>query len=515
MGAAPMRTRARGAAAAGTAVAAVDLGASGGRVMVGQVSLGRAGTGRLELHEAHRFPNTPVRVLGTLHWDILRLYRGMLDGLGAAARSFDLASTGIDSWGVDYGLLDADGALLGNPVHYRDSRTDGVVDEVLAKVPAADLYAVTGIQQMPINTIYQLAAAARTPQLAAARALLLIPDLLAYWLTGEAGAEVTNASTTQLYDTRARDWAWDLIGRAGLPAGLFPALRQPGSVIGTLRPELAGEPGLSGLGGSRERGPLPVIAVGSHDTASAVVAVPAEGHGFAYISCGTWSLAGVELDQPVLTEASRTANFTNETGVDGTIRYLRNVMGLWLLQESVRTWAGAGQAADLATLLEEAAKVPPLQVVVDPDDPAFLPPGDMPARIAGAARRTGQQPPADPPAVVRCILDSLALAYRARLREVQQLSGRAVDTVHVVGGGVHNTLLMQLTADACGLPVVAGPAEAAALGNILVQARTLGAAPGDLAGMRALLRATQELRRFEPSSPGTRAWDAAAARIGL
>jgi rhamnulokinase len=499
----------------GTAVAAVDLGASGGRVMVGQVSAGRGGAGQLDLHEAHRFPNTPVRVLGTLHWDILGLYRGTLDGLGAAARTFDVASVGIDSWGVDYGLLDAGGALLGNPVHYRDARTDGMVEEVLAKIPAADLYAVTGVQQMPINTIYQLAAAARTPQLAAARTLLLIPDLLAYWLTGEVGAEVTNTSTTQLYDTRARDWAWDLIGRAGLPAGLFPALRQPGTVIGTLRPELAAEPGLAGLAGSREGGPLPVIAVGSHDTASAVVAVPAQGRDFAYISCGTWSLVGVELDQPVLTEQSRAANFTNETGVDGTIRYLRNVMGLWLLQESVRTWSAAGQRADLAALLDEAAKVPPLQVVVDPDDPVFLPPGDMPARIADAARRTGQRPPADPPAVVRCILDSLALAYRARLREVQELSGRAVGTVHVVGGGVRNTLLLQLTADACGLPVVAGPAEAAALGSILVQARTLGAAPGDLAGMRALLRATQELRRFEPSSPAARAWAAAAARIGL
>src|SRR3984885_11965134 len=337
-----------GAASAGTAaaVAAVDLGASGGRVMVGQV-----GHGQLDLHEAHRFANTPVRVLGTLHWDILGLYRGVLDGLGAAARAFDLASVGIDSWGVDYGLLDAGGALLGNPVHYRDTRTDGVVGEVLAKVPAADLYAVTGIQQMPINTIYQLAAAARTPQLAAARTLLLIPDLLAYWLTGEIGAEVTNASTTQLFDTRARDWAWDLIGRAGLPAGLFPALRQPGSVIGTLRRALAAEPGLGGVGGYRPGGPLPVIAAGSHDTASAVVAVPARAADFAYISCGTWSLVGVELDQPVLTEASRAANFTNETGVDGTIRYLRNVMGLWLLQESVRAWAGAGRPAGLASLL--------------------------------------------------------------------------------------------------------------------------------------------------------------------
>ena len=487
-------------------VAGVDLGASGGRVLAARVS-----PDGVSLHEVSRFPNEPVLAGGTLHWDILRLYSSVVSGLRSAAASFSLASAGIDSWGVDYGLLDSSGALVGNPVHYRDVRTNGVS----VPVPASSLYAVTGIQHLPFNTIYQLAASLGTPLLSAASTLLLIPDLLAYWLTGEIGAEVTNASTTQLYDTRAGDWAWDLIGRAGLPAGLFPPLRQPGSVIGTLRPEVAGEPGLTGLGPGRPGGPLPVIAVGSHDTASAVAAVPAQGRDFAYVSCGTWSLVGMELDQPVLTEASRTANFTNETGVDGTIRYLRNVMGLWLLQESVRAWAGAGRPAGLASLLEQAARVPALQVVVDPDDPAFLPPGDMPARIAEAARRTGQRPPADPPAVVRCILDSLALAYRACLRDVQELSGRAVHTVHVVGGGVRNALLLQLTADACGLPVVAGPAEAAALGNILVQARALGAAPGDLDGMRALLRATQPLRRFEPSPGAVAAWDAAAARIGL
>jgi rhamnulokinase len=483
-----------------TAVAAVDLGASGGRVMVGQV-----GAGRLELHEAHRFPNVPVSVLGTLHWDILRLYQGVLDGLRAAARTFDLASVGIDSWGVDYGLLDSDGVLLGNPVHYRDSRTDGVTEEVLARIPAEELYAITGVQQLKINTIYQLTAAARTSQLSAARTLLLIPDLLAYWLSGQLGAELTNASTTALFDIAAQSWAAALIERAGLPAHLFPALRLPGTVIGDLRPDIAGQCGLAG-----PRPPLPVIAVGSHDTASAVVSVPARGHGFAYISCGTWSLVGVELDRPVLTAASRAANFTNEAGVDGTIRYLRNVMGLWLLQESVRTWAEAGLPADLATLLKEAARVPPLQAVVHPDDPVFLPPGDMPARIAAACRRTGQRPPRDPPEIVRCILDSLALAYRGALRQVQELSGHPVDTVHIVGGGARNALLCQLTADACGLPVVAGPAEAAALGNILVQARSLGAAPGGLEGMRALLRATQQLRRFEPARDSARAWDIAA-----
>ena len=486
-----------------TALAAVDLGASGGRVMVGEVA-----PGRLDLHEAHRFPNKPVAIAGTLHWDILRLYQDVLHGVRTAARTFDLASLGIDSWGVDYGLLDAGGALLGNPVHYRDARTDGMVGKVLAKIPAPELYAVTGVQQLQINTINQLAAAAGTPQLAAARTLLLIPDLLGYWFTGELGAEVTNASTTQLYDVRAQSWAVGLMERAGIPARLFPALRLPGTVIGELLPEVARAAGLAD-----RRAPFPVIAVGSHDTASAVVGVPAQDRHFAYISCGTWSLVGVELDQPVLTDASRAANFTNETGVDGTIRYLRNVMGLWLLQESARTWTDAGQTASLRALLAEAARVPPLRAVIDPDDPVFLPPGDMPARIAEACRQTGQRPPASPAETVRCIIDSLALAHRRAIRQVQDLSGRQVDTVHVIGGGSRNALLCQLTADACGLPVVAGPAEAAAVGNILVQARSLGAAPAGLGQMRALLRATQKLRRFRPASGTARTWEAAACRI--
>jgi sugar (pentulose or hexulose) kinase len=477
------------------AVAAADLGASGGRVMVGQV-----GDRQLDLREAYRFGNVPVRVAGTLHWDILRLYQGVLDGLRTAAATFDLASVGIDSWAVDFGLLDAAGGLLGNPVHYRDGRTDGVADEVLARIPAAELYRVTGIQQLPFNTIYQLTAADRAGQLGSAQTMLLIPDLLAYWLTGQIGAELTNASTTQLLDARAQSWADGLICQADLPGRLFPPLRRPGSIIGALRrdavPQLAG---------------VPVIAVGSHDTASAVVAVPASGRDFGYISSGTWSLVGVELDAPVLTEASRAANFTNEAGVDGTVRYLRNVMGLWLLQESVRGWADAAPV-DLPGLLGAAAAEPPLFTVIDPDDPVFLPPGDMPARIATVARRSGQPVPSDPPALVRCILDSLALAYRRALRQVQELSGQQLAVVHVVGGGSRNDLLLQLTADACGLPVVAGPAEATALGNILVQARALGAAPGDLAGLRRLVRATQRLRRFEPSGDPA-AWAAAERRF--
>jgi rhamnulokinase len=517
-------------------MAAVDLGASGGRVIAGRVS----GSG-VELHEVSRFPNEPVLAGGTLHWDILGLYRSVCAGLSAAAATFPLASAGIDTWGVDYGLLDATGALIGNPVHYRDSRTDGV----MVPVPAETMYAVAGIQHLPINTIYQLAAAAGTPALSAAETLLLIPDLLAYWLTGSAGAEVTNASTTGLLDVTTRTWAIGLIEQAGIPAGIFPPLRQPGDPIGpiTAGQTRVGSGGGAGrpsalAGGNAE--PVPLIAVGSHDTASAVVAVPASGPHFAYISSGTWSLVGLELDAPVLTEESRLANFTNEAGIDGTIRYLRNVTGLWLLQECVRTWGAAAESAagpttgpaagpaagqladpgarssagplDLDSLLAAAAAEAPLRYVFDADDPVFLPPGDMPTRICSWLSARDLPAPGTPAQLVRCILDSLALAYRRALLAAQSLSGRHADVVHIVGGGSRNDLLCQLTADATGLPVVAGPAEATALGNVLVQARTLGVAPGSLDGMRALLRSCLELRRYSPSGD-TRAWESAAARL--
>jgi sugar (pentulose or hexulose) kinase len=474
-------------------VAAVDLGASGGRVIAGRVS-----PGGIELHEVSRFPNEPVRAGGTLHWDILRLHASMVSGLSAAAASFPLSGAGIDSWGVDYGLLDASGTLIGNPVHYRDARTD----RITSPVPFGELYAVTGIQHLPFNTIYQLAAARGTPALSAARTLLLIPDLLAYWLTGLAGAEVTNASTTALLDVTSRTWATGIMAGAGIDPGLFPPLRQPGDVVGPVT--AAGLGGtVSGLDG------VPLIAVGSHDTASAVVAVPAEGPDFAYISSGTWSLVGLELSSPVLSDASREANFTNEAGIDGTIRYLRNVTGLWLLQECVRHWG----TADLEPLLAQAAAMPGRRFVIDADDPVFLPPGDMPGRIASWLSSRGLPAPLTREQTIRCVLDSLALAYRRALLDAQSLSGRHVDVVHIVGGGSRNELLCQLTADATGLPVVAGPAEGTALGNVLVQARALGAAPGDMNGMRGLLRASVEPRRYVPSGDH-RAWDAAARRIG-
>jgi rhamnulokinase len=472
-------------------VAAVDLGASGGRIIAARVS----GDG-VSLHEMSRFPNEPVPAGGTLHWDILRLYSSVLAGLRAAAEEYSLASVGVDSWGCDYGLLDATGTLVGNPVHYRDVRTAGVT----LPVPAAELYSVTGIQHLPFNTIFQLAASLGSPSLAAASTMLMIPDLLAYWLTGAVGAEVTNASTTALLDVASRTWAVNLMKRIGIPASLFPPLRQPGELIG---PVTVDGRGLRGV---------PLTAVGSHDTASAVVAVPAAGPNFAYISSGTWSLVGLELTSPVVSEESRLANFTNEAGIDGTVRYLRNVSGLWLLQECQRCWGDA--ASPLDSLLRAAADVEPLRFIVDADDPVFLPPGDMPARIAGWLTERGMPAPSGPAEITRCILDSLALAYRRALLSALSLSGQHADVVHIVGGGSRNDLLCQLTADATGLPVLAGPAEATALGNILVQARALGAAAATLPGLRTLLRRGDiELRSYAPAGDEA-AWHAAARRIG-
>ncbi|GAA2736855.1 rhamnulokinase family protein [Actinocorallia aurantiaca] len=468
-------------------IAAVDLGATSGRVITARV-----GDGLIDLTEVHRFPNRPVEVAGTLHWNILSLYQDVLEGLRAAGSG--LASVGIDSWAVDYGLLDASGALLGNPAHYRDDRTEAVIDDVHAKISPERLYAVNGLQFLPFNTLYQLAAERFLDR---AETLLLIPDLLAYWLTGERGAESTNASTTGLYDASSGTWSAEVIGALGLPGEILPPLRQPGTPSGFL----GSSTGLLGV---------PLTAVASHDTASAVAAVPATGGNFAYISCGTWSLAGVELPAPILTEESRTANFTNEAGVDGTVRYLRNVMGMWLVSESMRTWGMP--SSELPALLAAAAEAPGLRSVIDPNDPSFMPPGDMPSRITAYCSRTGQAAPGTRAETIRCIMDSLALAHRAVLREAAELSGHRIDTVHLVGGGSRNALLCQLTADATGLPVIAGPAEATALGNIGMQARALGLLP-DLPALRALIAETQPLAHYHPTTPET-LWLEAAARLG-
>jgi rhamnulokinase len=470
----------------GRLVAAVDLGASSGRVMVGRVA-----PNELELTEVHRFPNDPVRLPDGLHWDILRLYREVLAGLRGATRAgVGLVSIGLDSWAIDYGLLDDAGSLLGDPYHYRDDRTAAAVGAVHEVISPADLYARTGLQFLPFNTIYQLAAARGSAALGAARTVLLIPDLLGYWLSGVCVAEVSNASTTALLDVHRRTWDTELIELLAIPRSLFAPLGAPGEVIGPLRDEVRRETGASAE--------TLLTLVGSHDTASAIVAVPATDASFAYIACGTWSLVGVELERPILTEASRQANFTNEGGVDDRIRYLRNVMGLWLLQESFRTWELEGSPEHLTGLLIAAGELPTGGPIIDPDDPSFLPPGDMPARIAAACRHLDQPVPGTRAGLVRCILDSLAAAYGRAVRDAARLSGRSVEIVHLVGGGARNSLLCQLTADACELPVVAGPVEATALGNVLIQGRARGLLAGDLETLRALVRATQDIRRYEP-----------------
>jgi rhamnulokinase len=469
------------------AVAAVDLGASSGRVVVARV-----GPGVLELDEAYRFPNDPVTLPDGLHWDILRLYREVIEGLRRAARLVpSLASVGVDGWGVDYGLLDKAGRLLGNPYHYRDGRTALGVERTHAIVPHERLYSRTGIQFLPFNTVYQLMASLGTAELAAADAMLMLPDLMGYWLAGGLHVEATNASTSNLFDPVAGTWALDVVDELGLPRSILPPLVHAGDPLGALRPAVVAEAGLP-----RD---IVLTAVGSHDTASAVVGIPAQDERFAYISCGTWGLVGVELGGPILSPASEKGNFTNELGVDGRIRYLRNVMGLWLLQESIRGWEREDGPIELGALLAAAAEVPSGGPIIDVDDPSFLPPGDMPARIAAHCEAGGRPVPASRPAFVRCILESLALAFARGIADAGRLSGLDFAVIHMVGGGSRNELLCQLTADACGLPVVAGPVEATALGNVLVQARSGGHLSGDLATLRSAIRATQPLRRHDPA----------------
>ncbi len=459
------------------AVAAVDLGATSGRVMLGYV-----GHNELSIRPVARFPNTPVREAGGLHWNILELYRSLLAGLGAAAREEPrLGSIGIDTWAVDYALL-RDGRMLGTPFHYRDERTAAGVEATHTLVSARELYAANGLQHLPFNTLFQLAADRKAGTLDGADRMLLIPDLLGYWLTGRQVAERTNASTTGLLHLSNREWNDALLQRVGLPRGILPELVDAGDRIAPLLPTLRTELGLA-----RD---VDLIAVGSHDTASAVVAVPATTNNFAYISCGTWGLVGVELEHPVITEAARAANFTNEGGVDGRVRFLHNVMGLWLLSESVRTWESDGHTIDLPSLLDAAAAVTAPVAIFDANDPGLLAPGDMPSRIAQLCLRGGEPMPASMAEFVRSIIESLADAFAAAVRSASELSGQRVDVIHLVGGGSRNALLCRLVADRAGLPVVAGPVEATAIGNVLIQARTLGAVSGDLESLRAVVAAS-------------------------
>jgi len=475
------------------AVAAVDLGATSGRVM-----LGRVGPNELRLEQAARFANDPVRVTegGTtgLHWNVLELYRNVLAGLGAAAHEEPaITSIGVDSWAVDYALL-RDGRMLGNPYHYRDERTAASIEPVHRLVPPDRLYRQNGLQFLPFNSLYQLAVDRDTGTLDAADTLLLIPDLIAYWLTGRTVAERSNASTTGLLTlpdgTKQAGWNLSLIEQLGLPPRVFPKLVDAGTHLGPLLPSVASELGIAAS--------PTVTTVGSHDTASAVVAVPMQTGTSAYISCGTWGLVGVELEHPVLSEESRAANFTNEGGVDGRVRYLHNVMGLWLLSESVRTWQRTGLDASLPQLLAQAAAAPATAAVFDADDPRFLAPGDMPSRIRDWYAEHDLPSPQSPVEFVRAIIESLADAFAHSVRRAAQLSGQAVSSIHVVGGGSQNVLLCQLTADRSGLPVFAGPVEATALGNVLVQARAHGAVSGDLESLRALVAATFAPTRYDP-----------------
>jgi rhamnulokinase len=472
------------------AYAAVDLGAQSGRVAVG-----RFDGERLSVEEVHRFPNIPVRVRGTLHWDVLRLYGDVLDGLRAAASVTKVESVAVDSWGVDFGLLDRAGRLVQNPVHYRDSRRAAAVESVYAKVGARTLYDRTGIQLMPINTVFELAAMAAEPDpvLAAADRLLLIPDLFHHWLCGSKTTELTNATTTQCYDARAGTWAVDLLEQLGVPVHLLPEVVGPTTRLGPVTDEASGAAGAT------------VVAAATHDTGSAVAGTPLGGEHAAFMSVGTWSLVGVECSAPVLGDDAFRANLTNEGGVGGTFRVLRNVTGLWLLEECRRHW---GRTVD--ELLAAALAEPPLRSFVDPNDPVFAAPGDLPTRIVDVCAQTEQPRPASEGAIVRCILESLALKHAETVDLLARVTDRRLDELHVVGGGARNELLCAWTAAAAERVVHAGPAEATLVGNLLVQAMALGELES-LADAREVVRRSFSPRRYEPETSA--AWREARERF--
>jgi rhamnulokinase len=475
---------------------AFDLGAESGRAV-----LGRLDRGVLRMDEVHRFANIPLADAGTLRWDVGTLWREITRAM-SLAEDFALSAIAVDSWGVDYALLGRDGRLLENPYHYRDARNAPAMREALAIIPREEIYAATGVQLMPINTVYQLFAASReTPSLLdAAERFVMIPDLFNYWLTGEVRSEYTDASTTQLMNPRTRTWATDLMQRLNLPARLAAPIVEAGSIIGSIRDDVAGGGALRGT---------PVVASASHDTASAVAAITAR-DGTAFISSGTWSLVGTELDEPVLTPRAMQLNFSNEGGVAGTTRLLKNVMGLWLLQGCRRSWARGHGEFTYVELMDAAAREPAFRHLVDPDDPSFANPDDMPEAIDRFCRRTEQPAPATPGGYARTVFDSLALKYRLVIRDLQSVIDRPIARVHVIGGGSQNTLLNQLTADATGLPVSAGPVEATALGNIAVQMLATGAV-ASLAEARAIVDRSVPTSVYMPRDAD--AWDRHAARF--
>jgi rhamnulokinase len=485
--------------AATTKILAFDLGAESGRGLVGAFD-----GERLRLDVVHRFPNGAVQTLDALHWDVMRLYSEMLIAMRkAVAEHGELASVGVDTWGVDFALIGRGGTLLGNPRHYRDPHTEDIMEAAFAVVPRDEVFRQTGIQFMRFNTLFQLLALARdrSPLLEMADTLLFIPDLFHYWFTGIKVNEYTDASTSQMIDPHTRIWATDLVRRFGLPDRVLGSLVQPGTLLGPLRPSVATQAGIAAM---------PVIAPATHDTAAAVAAVPAAGETWAYISSGTWSLMGVETRQPLTDERALRVNFTNEGGVDGTIRLLKNIMGLWLVQECRRAWERGGKAFTYEALVRLAEGAAPFVSVLNPDDGSFILPSSMPTAIADFCRKTGQTVPVEPGAVVRCALEGLALRYRWVLERLEELVGRRLDAIHVVGGGSQNGFLCQLTADACDRPVIAGPVEATALGNALVQLIGLGMI-GSLAQGRAVVRRSFDVRTYEPHQPER--WDAPYQRF--
>jgi sugar (pentulose or hexulose) kinase len=478
---------------------AFDLGAESGRAI-----LGRLRKDRIELEEVHRFHNGPVCVGDSLHWDVLRLWGEMKHSLALAIGETGdaLVSLGVDTWGVDFGLLDTDGHLIGNPFHYRDHRTDGILERVSKSISLAEIYRQTGIQIMAINSLYQLAsmAFAGSPQLPAASTFLNIPDLFNFWFSGVKASEYSIASTTQCYSPITGQWAWDLLKRLEIPTHIFGNIVPPGTLLGKIRLSVAEEIGLENVN---------VVAVASHDTQSAITAIPVETEDYVYISSGTWSLIGIEVEHPVITETSQKYGLTNEGGYGGKFCLLKNITGLWLLQECRREWAREGQTYSYDDFLPLAKSAFPLRTFINPTDPSFLVPGDMTKRIQAFCSATRQPVPHTQAEVIRCILESLALEYRRVVEQVSDLSGRSFPVIHITGGGARNELLNQFTANATGRKVIAGPVEATALGNILVQSIAAGQIASHAEG-RSLLRRSVETREFDPVDVSL--WDQAYDR---
>jgi rhamnulokinase len=459
---------------------AVDLGAESGRTILGTIK-----DGRLSLTETHRFANRPVQKQDSLYWDAMQLWGEIKRGISLSCTGISIASLGLDTWGVDFALLDNNGNLLGNPYHYRDTRTDGMLETAFARIPREEIFAQTGIQFMQINTLYQLLSMviAKDPQLAAANTFLPIPNLFNYWLSGQITCEFTHATTTQCINPLTRSWAVPLLEALGIPMRIFPSICEPGTSLGHLLPAIASETGT---------GSIPVIAPACHDTGSAVVSVPASKADFAWLSSGTWSILGAEVQQPVLNEKAIAYNFTNEGGVFGTWRLSKNIMGLWLVQECKREWS---LSYDELTRL--AAEAKPFLAMIDPDSTLFLHPENMPEKIRKFCADTGQPVPGTRGEIVRVALESLALKYRFVLERLEELAGRHLDPLHIFGGGVKNRLLNQFSADATGRTVVAGPVEATAIGNILMQAITLGEI-GSLGEARQLVRRSFKIEEYHP-----------------